>query len=88
MAPRLSQALRAAIHRSDWAEAERIREVFLPLESLRNAISPIRVLHHAVGAAEIAATGPLLPLLDPVEREHDPAIRRAALDLLDADSKA
>jgi dihydrodipicolinate synthase/N-acetylneuraminate lyase len=88
VAPRLSQALRAAIHRKDWAEAERIREIFLPLETLRNAISPIRVLHHAVGAAEIAATGPLLPLLDPVERQHDPAIRRAAVDLLDGDRKA
>ena len=85
VAPRLSQAMRAAIHRKDWREAERIREIFLPLESLRNAISPIRVLHHAVGAAGIAATGPLLPLLDAVEPQHDPAIRAAAVALLDAD---
>ena len=77
--------MRAAIQRKDWREAERIREIFLPLESLRNSISPIRVLHHAVGAAGIAATGPLLPLLDAVEPQHDPAIRAAAVALLDAD---
>jgi len=85
VAPRLSQAMLAAIRRADWEEAERIRTTFLPLESLRNAISPIRVLHHAVGAAGIAATGPLVPLLDAVEPEHDAAIRAAAVALLAAD---
>jgi len=85
VAPRLSQALLAAIRRRDWPEAERLRLTFLPLESLRNAISPIRVLHHAVEAAGIATTGPLLPLLDAVEPEHDAAIRAAAGDLRGAD---
>lgn len=85
VAPRLSQAMLAAIQRRDWAEAERIRGVFEPLEHLRNAISPIRVLHEAVAAAGIAATGPLQPLLDDVEEPHRPAIAAAARDLLAAD---
>ena len=74
----------AAINRHDWAEAERIRTVFEPLEDLRNAISPIRVLHEAVAGAGITATGPLLPLLDPVEESHRPAIATAARALLTA----
>jgi dihydrodipicolinate synthase/N-acetylneuraminate lyase len=82
VAPALSQALLAAIRRYDWPEAERIRGIFEPLEDLRNAISPIRVLHEAVAGAGIAATGPLLPLLDPVEEEHRPAIATAAKALL------
>jgi dihydrodipicolinate synthase/N-acetylneuraminate lyase len=82
VAPALSQAMLAAIRRHDWPEAERIRGIFEPLEDLRNAISPIRVLHEAVAGAGIAMTGPLLPLLDPVEDAHRPAIATAAKALL------
>ena len=86
VAPRLSQAMLAAIRRHDWTEAERIRRVFEPLENLRNGINPIRVLHEAVAAAGIAATGPLLPLLSNVEEPHRPAIAAAARALLAADA--
>ena len=85
VAPRLSQAMLAAIRRRDWAEAERIRRLFEPLEDLRNALGPIRVLHEAVAAAGIAATGPLQPLLDSVEGPHRPAIAAAVHDLLAAE---
>ncbi len=84
VAQTLSQAMLAAIHRADWTEAERIRRVFKPLEDLRNAISPIRVLHEAVAGAGIAPTGPLLPLLDAVAIEHRPSIAAAARALLEA----
>lgn len=84
VAPRLSQALLAAARRGDWQEAEKIRRIFEPLENLRNEISPIRVLHEAVAAAGIAATGPLLPMLSPVEERHRPAIAAAARALLAA----
>jgi dihydrodipicolinate synthase/N-acetylneuraminate lyase len=85
VAPKLSQAMLAAIRAKQWAEAERIRRVFAPLEDLRNAINPIRVLHEAVTAAGIAATGPLQPLLDNVEERHRPAIAAAARALVAAD---
>lgn len=87
VAPALSQAMLGAIRRHDWAEADRIRTVFEPLEDLRNVISPIRVLHEAVAGAGIAATGPLLPLLDPVEDAHRPAIAAAAKTLLAAQAE-
>lgn len=88
VAPRLSQQMLAAVRRGAWEEAERIRSVFRPLEDLRNAINPIRVLHRAVAGAGIAPTGPLLPLLSNVEADHEAAIDAAARTLLAADLAA
>lgn len=82
VAPRLSQHMLAAVTAGEWAEAERIRAIFRPLEDLRNAINPIRVLHQAVESAGIAHTGPLLPLLSNVEPTHVAAITAAAQALL------
>lgn len=86
VAPRLSQAMLAAVTSGQWDEAERIRGLFKPLEDLRNAINPIRVLHQAVESAGIAETGPLLPLLSNVGEAHVAAITQAARELLAADS--
>jgi dihydrodipicolinate synthase/N-acetylneuraminate lyase len=88
VAPRLSAAMLRATRAGDWEKAERVRSIFKPLEDLRNAINPIRVLHEAVRLAGIADTGPLLPLLTNVSAEHHPAIRDAALRLLKADQEA
>lgn len=88
VAPRLSQQMLAAVRRGAWEEAERIRSVFRPLEDLRNAINPIRVLHRAVEGAGIAPTGPLLPLLSNVDPHEEPAIDAAASQLLAADLAA
>ncbi|WP_341898572.1 dihydrodipicolinate synthase family protein [Ferrovibrio terrae] len=63
VAPRGSMALLQAIKRGDWAAAERLREAYLPLEDLRDGISPIRTLHDAVTLAGIADMGPMLPLM-------------------------
>ena len=88
VAPRLSVAMLAAMRAGNWAEAERIREIFKPLEDLRNAIHPIRVLHEAVRLAGVAETGPLLPLLSNVPPADHPAIRDAAFRLSEAERKA
>jgi dihydrodipicolinate synthase/N-acetylneuraminate lyase len=82
VAPRLSMEMLAAIGAGDFARAESIRAIFKPLEDLRNAISPIRVLHDAVTLSGIADMGPLLPLFSNVEDEHRPAIGTAARELL------
>ena len=63
VAPDRSMEMMRAIQDGKFELAESIREWFRPLEDLRNEISPIRVLHHAVAAAGIAATGPLMPML-------------------------
>lgn len=85
VAPRLSAAMLGAVRRQDWVRAEQIRGIFKPLEDLRNAINPIRVLHEAVRLAGIAQTGPLLPLLSNLaEAQHGP-VRTAAEALLRAE---
>jgi len=45
----------------DWSRAESLRAEFMPLEDLRDAWGPARVLHHATELAGIAPTGPIPP---------------------------
>ncbi|GEP42165.1 dihydrodipicolinate synthase family protein [Brevifollis gellanilyticus] len=80
--PKLSMDMMHAIHAGDYAKAEEIREVFKPLEDLRNKHSPILVLHHAVALAGIAQTGPALPLMTELPDELLPEIEKAAKELL------
>ncbi|MCE3018173.1 MAG: dihydrodipicolinate synthase family protein [Pirellula sp.] len=81
VAPRLSMEMLRAIQSKDYAQAESIREVFRPLEDLRNGIQPIRVLHHAVKAAGIADTGPMQPLLGELEAYQEQNVAVASKDL-------
>lgn len=80
--PRGSTRLLAALKSGDWAAAESLRAAYLPLEDLRDAHSPIRVLHEAVSLAGIADMGPMLPQLSNIGSEHHAAIRAAARALL------
>ena len=73
VAPRLSLALLAALKAGDEEQALDLQTPFLPLEDLRDALSPIRALHSAVSLAGIAEMGPMLPMLTEIE---DPAQRR------------
>jgi dihydrodipicolinate synthase/N-acetylneuraminate lyase len=82
VAPALSMKCMDAIHREDYAEAERIRAIFEPLEDQRNTHGPIPVLHHAVALAGIADTGPFLPLLAPLNDSLLPGVKKAAVELL------
>ncbi|MCA9248761.1 MAG: dihydrodipicolinate synthase family protein [Planctomycetales bacterium] len=81
VAPKLSMQMLAALQAGDFAAAERIREIFQPLEDLRNRISPIRVLHDAVSAANVARTGPILPHLSNVSAGELEEIQPAAIAL-------
>ena len=65
--PRLSRAILEACHRGAYDEAERLRRLFLPLEDLRDAWGPSRVLHEATALAGVAETGPLLPFLSALD---------------------
>jgi dihydrodipicolinate synthase/N-acetylneuraminate lyase len=82
--PQLSTDMLHAIQAGDYAKAEQIRQIFLPLEDQRNAHSPILVLHHAVALAGIAQTGPSLPLLTDLPADLLPGIEKAAKELLAA----
>lgn len=86
VAPRASTALLKALKAGDDDRAETLRAAFLPLENLRDAINPIRVLHDAVTLAGIADMGPILPLLHNLEDEHRGAVERAAKELFAYDA--
>ncbi len=77
IAPALSQQMLIALRAKMYAQAEEIRAIFEPLENLRNDLSPIRVLHEAVRLAGIADTGPLLPMLSNLDKQHYPAVEEA-----------
>ena len=85
VAPRASDAIRVALQAGDLTEAARIREAFLPLEDLRDEISPLRVLHAAVSLAGIAETGPALPMLSDLDRDASERVRQAAKALASYD---
>lgn len=88
VAPRLSMNMLQAAQRGDDGGAERIRAIFKPLESLRDAINPVRVLHAAVRLSGVADTGPITPLLSAVTEEQQTTIREAVEVLLQYEQAA
>jgi 4-hydroxy-tetrahydrodipicolinate synthase len=85
VAPARSNAIREALGRGDIDGARELRAAFLPLEDLRDAHSPIRVIHEALRLAGIADTGPMLPYLDNLRDETIlTAVESAARRLLAA----
>ena len=87
IAPRTSNSLLAAIRRGDWAEAERIRQIFVPAEDLREKHGFIPVLHDAVTFSGIADMGRMLPLLSNLPEALHAPVRKLASDLVAAESR-
>jgi dihydrodipicolinate synthase/N-acetylneuraminate lyase len=88
IAPRSAMRLLKAMQRKDWAEAERLRALFMPLEECRIKLHLIRVLHEALTLSGIADMGPILPMLSNIDAKHHAEIRALALALKDADVRA
>jgi dihydrodipicolinate synthase/N-acetylneuraminate lyase len=63
VAPRLSGRIFEACVNRDNEMAEELRAEFLPLEDLRDAWNPAKVLHFATQLAGVAETGPVAPFL-------------------------
>jgi dihydrodipicolinate synthase/N-acetylneuraminate lyase len=82
IAPRAVTALFNAAKANRLDKAQRLYNAFLPLETLRDAISLIRVLHDAVTMSKLADMGPLLPLLSSTPVEHHAKIDAATQALL------
>jgi len=81
--PDLSDQLLKAVQSGNLDRAREIQKTFLPLEDLRNGISPVRVLHEAVTLAGIANTGPHLPLLSEISEAERNQVKAAAVALLE-----
>ncbi len=82
IAPHAVMGLLAAAKEGRAADAQRLYDAFMPLETLRDNISLIRVLHDAVTFSGIADMGSMLPLLSATPVEHHGAVARAVRDLL------
>jgi dihydrodipicolinate synthase/N-acetylneuraminate lyase len=82
LAPALSAAILSACQTRDYAEAERIRSLFIGLEDLRDAWGPARVLHHSLELAGIARTGPIPPFVSELSSEQQGHLKPVALELL------
>jgi dihydrodipicolinate synthase/N-acetylneuraminate lyase len=82
--PELSARLLDAVLTQLWEDAEACREAFRELEDLRNAHSPIRVLHAAVSASGIAHLGPIMPLAGELQANLHDSINAAVGKLQNA----
>lgn len=82
IASRAVTSLMHAIRESRAVEAQRLYDAFMPLETLRDDISLIRVLHDAVTFSGVADMGAILPLLSETPKVHHDAVRKAAQALL------
>jgi dihydrodipicolinate synthase/N-acetylneuraminate lyase len=85
--PRTTQAMLKAGRRKDWATAERLRQLFVPLEDFRETHSFITVLHEAVTLSGVADMGVVLPLLSNLDPAHRGELKRL-LDRLIASDRA
>ncbi len=84
VAPAMSRMLFEANVKGDWAEAASIRAKFIPLEDLRDAWGPARVLHAAVELAGIARSGPIAPYVTPIDAGRVALLGPVAADLAKA----
>ena len=87
IAPNSSMKILAMCQAGRWEDAEQERRTFLPFENLRDAFSPIRVLHDAVTLAGIADMGPMLPMLSNLPGAQQDMVRVAAVALRQHDEQ-
>jgi dihydrodipicolinate synthase/N-acetylneuraminate lyase len=85
VAPRGSMRILALLKEKRYAEAQALRAAYLPLEDLRDAHGPIRVLHDAVTLAGIADMGPMLPMIANLGAQQRGPVEAAAKALLEHD---
>ena len=70
IAPFLCSSLFEACKSKQWDAATALRAEFMPLEDLRDAWGPARVLHHAIELAGVAPGGPIPPYVSALSAEQ------------------
>jgi 4-hydroxy-tetrahydrodipicolinate synthase len=86
IAPNRCSALFAASQHGEWETAQGCREPFMPLEDLRDAWGPARVLHHASELAGIAPSGPIPPYVSALAPDEIARLAPVALALRRGDA--
>lgn len=87
VAPRLSGRIFEACVKEDYETAEKLRAEFLPLEDLRDAWSPAKVLHFATQLAGMAETGPVPPFLSSLSEERLKELAPIARELVERNAR-
>jgi dihydrodipicolinate synthase/N-acetylneuraminate lyase len=87
VAPRLSRLIFEACVKGDYETAEDTRAEFLPLEDLRDAWSPAKVLHFATQLAGVAETGPVAPFLSSLTESRSQEIAPVARALVELNAQ-
>ena len=86
IAPHLTQRIFESCERGDFAQAENVRGEFLPLEDLRDAWGPARVLHAAVGQVGIGRTGVIPPFISELSEDQLKEVDAVAQGLFTANA--
>ncbi len=86
IAPQRCMELLAALKSGDEARAQRLYDLFVPLENVRERVSLIRVLHDAISWSGIADMGAQLPLLSATPAHLRPEVEAIARTLLAQES--
>jgi 4-hydroxy-tetrahydrodipicolinate synthase len=81
IAPNLSQEIFELCTEGEFAAAEPLRQKFIPLEDLRDAWGPARVLHAATELAGIANTGAITPFTSELDQPSLDRLRPVASQL-------
>jgi dihydrodipicolinate synthase/N-acetylneuraminate lyase len=84
IAPDLSQRLFEACGRDDFDAAHELRAKFIPLEDLRDAWGPARVLHAATDLAGIASLGEVPPYLSDLNESQKQELSAVVHELVKA----
>lgn len=88
IAPALSRRLWTLCSERKFEEAEAVRRLFLPLEDLRDALGPARVLHAASELAGIAVTGAIEPYISPLNEAQLEKLAQPSRELAAANREA
>lgn len=84
IAPARSRQLWELCSEGRFEEADDVRRLFLPVEDLRDALGPARVLHAAMELAGIATTGPIEPYVSMLNEAQLEKLNKPAKDLAGA----
>ena len=84
IAPRRCREFFDACRAADWARAEKLRSLFMPLEDMRDEWGPARVLHHATELCGMASTGPIPPYVSALDKDRLTLLKPVAEQLKDA----
>src|SRR5215475_12461141 len=87
IAHRLSGQVFEACVKENYDGAENLRAEFLPLEDLRDAWSPSKVLHFATQLAAVAATGPAPPFLSSLSEKQSQELAPVARALVERNAR-